>query len=505
MAFHVGQRVSDAAHATAERTKEKVDDALGGRARREVIVLLAAVLGLDTADKAALSSVAGGVRHAFGISNTKIGILVSIVSLVGAVLTLPAGALIDRTRRKRILWIAATLWSAAMIVSGAATSFWFLLAARVFLGAVTAVAAPAVASLIGDYFPGRDRGRVYGMVLAGELIGLGVGFAVAGLLSSWLSWRWAFWGLVPLSAATAFALWRWLPEPARGGQSWLKVGAEHVRSEEDVDAGRYAEEITDDDGDGDPDRELAERTVREDGVRPREELILRDDPKAHSLWWAMRYILSIPTIRWLILGSSLAYFYFAGLRSFIIEYYTGHLSISRGAAVILALVVGIFAIVGVIFGGRLGDRLIRKGHLTGRILVPPVGLGIMVGFAVPAIILTSIWAVLPLLCLGGASLAASLSPLDAARLDVMPAGFWGRSEAVRQFLRGLFEAAAPTTFGLMSTNLFGGGNRGLEYTFLIMLVTLLLGASVVVFARRTYERDVATAAAAQSEGGSGDG
>ena len=79
-----------------------------------------------------------------------------------------------------------------MIASGAATSFPFLLGARVFLGGVTALAAPAVASLIGDYIPARDRGRIYGMVLAGELAGLGIGFMTAGLLSDVLSWRWAF-------------------------------------------------------------------------------------------------------------------------------------------------------------------------------------------------------------------------------------------------------------------------------------------------------------------------
>jgi Na+/melibiose symporter-like transporter len=77
----------------------------------------------------------------------------------------------------------------------------------------------------------------------------------------------------------------------------------------------------------------------------------------------------------------------------------------------------------------------------------------------------------------------------------MPAGLWGRAESIRQFLRGVFEAAAPTLFGVLSSHVFGGGTRGLQWTFLVMLVTLVLGAVVAVLALRTYRRDVATAAA----------
>lgn len=514
-----------------DEVRDRVDRATGGPARRQVIILLAAILGLDTADKAALSSVAGGLKTAFGIGNTEIGILVSVVSFVGAILTLPFGALIDRFNRQRMLWIAICLWTAAMVASGAATSYVFLLIARVFLGVVTALAAPAVASLVGDYFPGRDRGRIYGLVLAGELVGLGIGFVVAGALSGWMNWRWGFWGLAPLSLLTAFVVWKWLPEPARGGQSWLRVGAEHVRSEEDVEQGRYEGETTDEEGrneDRGPDEseDVAQRAVDDEGVEPRHDLVLDEDPQLRSLWWAMKYILSVPTVRWLILGSALVYFYFSGLRAFIIIYFTDHLGIARSTTTTLALVVGIAAVGGVVVSGRLSDRLIDRGKLTSRLIVPAVALVITVGLAVPAIILTSLWAVIPLLAAAGACLAAANPPLDAARLDVIPAGFWGRAEAIRQFLRGLFEAAAPVTFGVVSQYVFGNGQggiqfgggttvvtpgastgastgannstTGLEYTFLVMLVALLVGASVAFFARRTYKRDIATAASSST-------
>ncbi len=488
----MGTRAGEAVRAVGER----VDEAAGGPARRRVIVLLAGVLGLDTADKAALSAVAGGLKHAFGIGNTEIGILVSIVSLVGAVFTLPMGVLTDRARRTRLLWGAIALWTVAMLISGAATSYLFLLLARVFLGVVTAVAAPAVASLLGDYFPARERGRIYGMVLSGELIGLGIGFIVAGVVSDWTSWRWAFWSLVPFSAAVGYAVWRYLPEPARGGQSWLRAGAEHVRSEEDAAEGRYEDARADDaDPDSPVEGSLARRAVEEQDVPPREDLVLHDDPAGSSFWWALKYVLSVPTVRVLILTSALVYFYFSGLRAFAVIFVTNHYSVSRAAATLLVLVLGLGAIGGVFLGGRISDRLIERGRFNGRILIVPVVLVATVLLFAPAVWTRVLWVAVPLFIAATFFLAAANPPVDAARLDIMHPRMWGRAESVRQFLRGLSEAAAPTTFGVVSAHVFGGRQAGLQSTFLVMLVVLLIAAVVVLRALKTYRRDVATAAA----------
>lgn len=44
-------------------------------------------------------------------------------------------------------------------------------------------------SLAGDLFPPDERGRLFGVVLSGELIGGGFGIAIAGTLSGWAGWR----------------------------------------------------------------------------------------------------------------------------------------------------------------------------------------------------------------------------------------------------------------------------------------------------------------------------
>jgi hypothetical protein len=120
---------------------------------------------------------------------------------------------------------------------------------------------------------------------------------------------------------------------------------------------------------------------------------------------------------------------------------------------------------------------------------------------------------LPLYVVAGAAIAEPNPPLDAARLDIMVSGLWGRAESVRTLLRGVFEALAPLAFGFTSSALSGGAKPGLgtgvnvshtvisaartaalQKTFLIMLVPLVVAGLLMLRARRTYPSDVLTAA-----------
>jgi MFS family permease len=86
-------------------------------------------------------------------------------------------------------------------------------------------------------------------------------------------------------------------------------------------------------------------------------------------------------------------------------------------------------------------------------------------------------------------------PLDAARLDVMPPSLWGRAEAVRTVLQAAAQAGAPVLFGVLASDVFGGGH-GLRDAFLLSLVPLALSAILLlVVGRRTYPADAATALA----------
>src|SRR5580700_10447886 len=214
------RRGGTAARRGGTAARRQLNTAVGGPARVRAVVLLACVLALASADTATVGAAAAPLRHALGISNTDIGLLVTVTALVGAIFSLPFGVLADRLRRTWILSFTLLTWGAAMLWSATASSFGELLLTRACLGAVTAAAGPVVASLVGDWFPGAERGRIYGFILTGELLGAGVGFAVTGDIAA-LSWRAAF----VILALPAFVL-AWLifkvPEPARGGSGALQ-------------------------------------------------------------------------------------------------------------------------------------------------------------------------------------------------------------------------------------------------------------------------------------------
>jgi predicted MFS family arabinose efflux permease len=232
-----------------------------------VVLLLAVVLGLSGADAATVSATTAELERAFGIGDTQIGLLISAVSLVGALGTVPVGVLTDRTRRTRLVAISIVVWSLALLASGAATSYLWLILARLVLGVATATTGPTVASLAGDYFPPADRGRIYGLILGGELVGTGIGFVGSGDISSVLPWRYAYWWLVLPGLLLAWLVSR-LPEPARGGQH-----RQDGRRQEDPG--------------------LAGRAARQADVAPQPALVLHTDPPRRSVWWAIRYVLNV--------------------------------------------------------------------------------------------------------------------------------------------------------------------------------------------------------------------
>jgi hypothetical protein len=113
---------------------------------------------------------------------------------------------------------------------------------------------------------------------------------------------------------------------------------------------------------------------------------------------------------------------------------------------------------------------------------------------VPALLVTAVWAAVPLLFAAALFLGAANPPLDAARLDIIHPAVWGRAESIRTVLRNCGDALAPLLFGVFADSIFSGRD-GLEYTFLLMLGTLFVAAVItLVFGRRTYPGDVAAAA-----------
>jgi predicted MFS family arabinose efflux permease len=445
-----------------------------------VIVLLACVLALDAADKGLVGAIAPELIHDLQLSGTALGALPSASAGMGAVAALPAGMLTDRMHRVGLLTGSVVVWSVALVAGGLAHSFLWLLLSRLALGAIIAAAGPAVASLVGDFFPPAERGHIYGMLLSGEVLGTGLGLLAGHAISSLLSWRYAFWFLALLGFAVAWTLRRRLPEPPRGGQDRLER------------PGGPGGEATRDD--------TAKIAASRRHIAPDPALVLHRDPARMPIAAAVRYVLRVPTNIVLIVASAVGYFFFAGLRTFGIVFAAAHYGLGTGQVTLVVVVLGVGILAGVLSGGRVADRLVRRGLVPGRVLVSSVAFVAGAVCLLPVLLTETLRLAFPLAVLAAAFLGAANPPLDAARLDIMHYRLWGRAESVRMFLRTGAETSAPLLFGAIADALGGRGgadSHGLQLTFLIMLVPLLANGVILLQGIRTYPRDVATAAASE--------
>ncbi len=124
--------------------------------------------------------------------------LLALAFLVTYMLTAPIfGWLADRTSRWMLICVGVILWSLASAASGLAHSYEALFATRVFVGIGEAVYGPAAPTLLSDYFPVQRRGQIMGFFYMAIPVGSALGFALGGLMSQHLGWRWGFYSVAP--------------------------------------------------------------------------------------------------------------------------------------------------------------------------------------------------------------------------------------------------------------------------------------------------------------------
>jgi len=454
----------------SDSVREADESVLRDRTHRAAVVALAAVLALDGADRTALGALAPALKAEFGVGNAAIGLLASAFAIVGALAIVPIGILTDRARRITILVVCIGVWCVAMGVAAAAMSFAVLFAARITLGVLSAAGGPPVTSVVGDLFPADVRGRVLGWVKSGELIGAGVGFLVAGVVVWLTSWRGVFATLAVLGVVVAWAVAR-VPEPRRGGENDVL-------------------------GDGDGERGIDAPTqlaalVEEQGVEPNEDLILEGDVSEMPIRPAMEYVLHVRTVVMIIIASALGDVFFTALQVFGVLFLVEQFGISVSEASLLIPLVGVGGFVGVLAGGRFGDKLIERGVLTGRLRIGVWSYLAASITLLPVFVVSSLSVALPFLLVSGALLTAPIAPLEAARLDVVHPQLRGRSESARMIARVAAQAAAPLVFGVLSTELGGGGAEGLQLAFLLLLPLLAVSSIFLMISARHYPHEVA--------------
>jgi predicted MFS family arabinose efflux permease len=278
------------------------------------LAVLFAINLMNFFDRQIIGGVGEGIRREWALSDTALGLLGTVFTLLYAVVGLPLGRLSDRKERRKILAGGVFLWSLLTAASGIARSFAQLIVARLGVGVGEATCSPATTSLIGDLVAPSARARALAIWMLGLPIGLGLANGAGGwILQNW-GWRNAFFvAAVPGLLCAVAALM--MHEPARGTKETHAVG-DRRRS-------------------GNP----------------------------------FLLVLSIPTMWWVIASGALHNFNMYALGSFVAPFLVRfHHMNFQNAGWVAACVYGFSGVLGLTGGGWLADRLYAT-RVNGRLIV----------------------------------------------------------------------------------------------------------------------------------------
>src|SRR5271165_3387328 len=176
-----------------------------------VIVLLGVSLFVNYVDRGSLSVAAPLLKDEFGLSASKLGILLSSFFWTYAGFQLISGWLVDNFE---VGWVMAGgffLWSVATTVTGALHGFALLLGARLLLGIGESVSFPACSKILARHVPEEQRGLANSVIVFGFATGPAFSMFLGGMALARFGWR-SFFVVTGLLSLLWLAPWLiWMP------------------------------------------------------------------------------------------------------------------------------------------------------------------------------------------------------------------------------------------------------------------------------------------------------
>lgn len=156
------------------------------------------------------------IKREFGVSDTVLGLLTGFsFAIFYATLGIPVARYADRGDRRLLISLSLLVWSFFTFVSGFAQQFWHLVVARIGVGAGEAGAVPPAQSLVAAYFPARERGIAFGILMMSGTAGSLIAFIGGAFIAENWGWRAAFLAMGAPGILLAAVAFMGLDEPRR--------------------------------------------------------------------------------------------------------------------------------------------------------------------------------------------------------------------------------------------------------------------------------------------------
>lgn len=146
--------------------------------RYALVVALVVAFGgfLMGFDASVISGVVGFIEPEFNLTKLQLGWAVSCLTLTATLGMMISGPLSDAIGRKRVLILAALVYTASAILSAVATSFWFLVAARMLGGFAVGASLIVAPMYIAEMAPARWRGQMVSFNQLNIVVGISAAF-----------------------------------------------------------------------------------------------------------------------------------------------------------------------------------------------------------------------------------------------------------------------------------------------------------------------------------------
>lgn len=402
-------------------------------------IVLLTINILNYMDREILPAVLPHLQREFHLTDTQSGLLGSSFLLIYALATLPLGVWADRSVRKNIVALCAGLWSIATSLAGFTINFTQLFITRSFLGIGEAGYAPASLSLIGDFFPKEQRGRILSLWSVSNLIGTALGLIVGGIVAEKFGWRWAFYIVGIPGLIAAFLIWR-AHEPARGTF----------------------------DTDGEDSSSVSHGSLGKDFLH------------------IVKTLLTIPTY-WVLLAAFVFSFFIIGAAQFWIPTYIGKsfgLGTSAAGTISGAVLAG-SSLVGTLIGGWVADYLQRR-RPQGRMIIATIAFLIGAPLTFLALSLHTLTPFIIAFVAAIMCLSLCLGPLNAIIQDIITPEMRATGIGVVLLLAHLLgDAASPSIIGIIADH------TSLGFALTVTApICLLIAGICCLFGLKTVAKDM---------------
>ena len=143
-------------------------------------------------DRACISAAKVSICSDLGIGATDFGWIMAAFTLGYALFQTPSGKMADKFGPRNVISGIVTIWSALTAITGAAWNYISILIIRFLFGAGEAGAFPALAKVIYNWYPVKERGIMQGINFSGSRLGAAFAMPLVAWLITQIGWRYAF-------------------------------------------------------------------------------------------------------------------------------------------------------------------------------------------------------------------------------------------------------------------------------------------------------------------------